>query len=174
MVPSPKRLAHIYQTYSPLCRKDCNSIGPYIHHWWNCKIQEFWKKIQKQIPEMTDTKLPFVPEEIFLQHCFPLKILNPTAGTIWASLGMVYQTIATNWKNLNPPTLYNWHKKLWDHLLMAKLADNITQKTLITSPTMSLCGSLLYSTFLLLRSYHLLCIMNICSISRTVIDIIYL
>lgn len=57
-VTTTKTIQSINSKLSPKCWKNYEKIATYMHNWWSCYIQVFWKHIVAKIKLLTGTSIP--------------------------------------------------------------------------------------------------------------------
>uniref|UniRef100_A0A670ZNF7 Reverse transcriptase zinc-binding domain-containing protein n=1 Tax=Pseudonaja textilis TaxID=8673 RepID=A0A670ZNF7_PSETE len=63
----PSRLAKMHPNMSPYCWKCKKKEGTFFHMWWTCtETQNYWKKIQTWLEEITKEQIEYKPESFLL------------------------------------------------------------------------------------------------------------
>lgn len=65
----PLRLSRVYPFSSPLCFRECNSLGIMYHIWWECqRLRVFWNKFFALIQKISEILVPQQPRIALLNE----------------------------------------------------------------------------------------------------------
>lgn len=122
---TPQQIHKFSRSNSPMCWKRCGQEGTYLHCWWSCpKIQQFWSDVKQEIEDITTQNLSLSPESFLLNH-WDGSVLDHKKELTSTLLAIARLAIAANWKSPAAPSVTDWQDKLWEHLVMAKIADSL-------------------------------------------------
>ena len=122
----PAKLHQIFPETSDLCWRGCGLTGDFRHIWWDCpSIRPYWQEILAQIKDILGYPIPTDMASVLLgirSNSLKYQTIADKA-VMWLCLGAAKMTIAAAWKKKDPPSLTQWHSRLWKALTMERLAD---------------------------------------------------
>ncbi|XP_059823292.1 protein N-lysine methyltransferase METTL21A isoform X1 [Hypanus sabinus] len=108
---SKDKLAHFYSHISPICDRCHSEIASLTHMFWSCSfLEKYWKDIFDIISAVLNINLqPHPITAIFGLPILDSLHLSSSARRMIAFLTlMARRSILLNWKEINPPTVFNW------------------------------------------------------------------
>lgn len=123
-------LKHVSKSTSGICWKGCGLPADYLHCWWGCtQIRQFWSDICIILHKVTGYRLRESPETILLN--FWDKAMPMPIRYIYTNLlTLAKLEVASKWKGDKKPSIPEWHNRIWNCFILAKITDNIMRDSI--------------------------------------------
>lgn len=129
---TPTRLAKMNKNCSHLCWKCRREIGTIYHMWWKCReVQKYWRKIHKEIQEVTKFNIPLSPELFLLNMTDVISgnLKNEFISVVLYLITAARMVLARYWKSPILPNILDWKSKVQELVIMDQLTLFSTDKS---------------------------------------------
>ena len=121
---SKNKLARFYSYVNPTCDRCHSDIASLTHMFWSCPcLQNYWKDIFNIISRVLNINLqPHPFTAIFGLPMIDNKCLSASSQRMIAFVTlMARRSILLNWKEVNPPTVFQWFSQTISCLSLEKI-----------------------------------------------------